>query len=320
MSTLTQRLNEYLAVRRSLGFDLSHSASVLRRFTAFADREETNHITVDVFLRWKAAYGKADNNTWSARLGMVRVFARWLQALDARTEVPPAGLIAGKLRRGRPYIYSDMEITAIVVHAARLRSRYDLRGWTCSTLFGLIAVTGLRINEALQLDDDDVDIDAGVITVRRGKNGRARFVPIAASAIDRLRIYRHERMRLLGVSAGAFFRNDDGQRLSAGSARYNFAVVSQAAGLRELQRFGRNGRGPRIHDLRHTHAVRTIMGWYRNGLDPDREMSKLSTYLGHARPEATYWYIEAVPELLRLASERAERAMRRDSSQGARPR
>ena len=314
MSTLTQRLDDYLVVRRSLGFDLSFSARVLRRFTAFADREGTNHITVDLFLRWKAAFGKADNNTWSARLGMVRVFARWLQGYDGRTEVPPARLIPGKLRRGRPYIYSDKEIVAIVTRAASLRSRYELRGWTCSTLFGLIAVTGLRINEALQLDDDDIDLEAGVITVKRGKNGRARFVPIVASAVDRLRIYRLERVRLLGASAGAFFRTDNGHRLSEGTARYNFAVVSQAIGLREAQRFCKNGRGPRIHDLRHTFAVRTIMAWYRYGLDPDREMSKLSTYLGHARPEDTYWYIEAVPELLQLASERAERAMHRDAS------
>jgi integrase len=313
MSTLTQRLDDYLVVRRSLGFDLSFSARVLRRFTAFADREGSDHITVDLFLRWKAAYGNADNNTWSARLGMVRVFARWLQAHDGRTEVPPAGLIAGKLRRGRPYIYSDKEIVTIVTRAATLRSRYELRGWTCSTLYGLIAATGLRINEALQLDDDDVDLEAGVITVRRCKNGRARFVPIAASVVDRLRIYRHERVRLLGASAGAYFRTDDGRRMSEGNARYNFAVVSQAIGLRETQRFCRNGRGPRIHDLRHTFAVRTIIAWYRNGLDPDREMSKLSTYLGHARPEDTYWYIEAVPELLRLAAERAERAMQRDT-------
>jgi integrase/recombinase XerD len=314
MSTLTERLEDYLAVRRSLGFDLSFSARVLRRFTAFADREGIDHITVDLFLRWKAVFGKADNNTWSTRLGMVRVFARWLQAHDRRTEVPPAGLIAGKPRRARPYIYSDEEVVAIVTRAASLSSRYQLRGWTCATLFGLIAATGLRINEALQLDDDDVDLDAGVITVKRSKNGRARFVPIAASTVDRLRIYRLERMRLLGASAGAFFRNDNGHRLRDGKARYNFAVVSQELGLREAQRFCRNGRGPRIHDLRHTFAVRTITAWYRNGLDPDREMSKLSTYLGHARPQDTYWYIEAVPELLRLASDRAERALHQDAS------
>jgi integrase/recombinase XerD len=317
MNTLTERLDDYLAVRRSLGFDLSSSARVLRGFTTFADREGTDHITVELFLRWKAVFGKADNNTWSTRLGMVRVFARWLQAHDRRTEVPPTGLIAGKPRRARPYIYSDEEIVEVVTRAASLSSRYELRGWTCSTLFGLIAATGLRINEALKLDDDDVDLDAGVITVKRGKNGRARFVPIAASTVDRLRSYRGERVRLLGASAGTFFRNDNGRRMSEGNARYNFAVVSQAIGLRDAQRFCRTGRGPRIHDLRHTFAVRTIMAWYRDGLDPDREMSKLSTYLGHARPEDTYWYIEAVPELLLIASDRAERAMHRDASKGS---
>jgi integrase len=288
---------------------LSSSARVLRGFVAFADREATDHITVDLFLRWKAAFGKASNNTWSARLGMVRLFAKWLQGHDPRTEVPPAGLIPGKLRRGRPYIYSDSEIAAIVTRAEGLRSRYDLRGWTCSTLFGLIAVTGLRINEALRLDDDDVDLDAGVITVKRSKNGRARFVPIAASTVGKLRIYRAERARLLGTTGNAFFRNDGGRRLSDGSARYNFAIVSQGIGLRAVQRFYKHGRGPRIHDLRHTFAVRAIIDWYRKGLDPDRQMIKLSSYLGHITPDDTYWYIEAVPELMRLAAERAERVL-----------
>jgi len=314
MSTLTQRLDDYLAVRRSLGFDLSFSARILRPFTAFADRGGADHITVDLFLRWKATFGKADNNTWSSRLAIVRGFARWLKGHDERTEVPPTGLIPGKPRRSRPYIYSDKEIVAIVTRAASLKSRSALRGSTCSTLFGLIAVTGLRINEALKLDDDDVDLDNGVITVRRGKNGRARFVPITASAVDRLRLYRLERTRLLGTSTGAFFRNGSGCRMAEGTARYNFAVVSQEIGLRESQRFYKNGRGPRIHDLRHTVAVRTIMAWYRKGLDPDREMSKLSAYLGHSNPENTYWYIEAVPELLQLASERAERSMHRKTS------
>ena len=314
MTTLSQRLNDYLAVRRSLGYDLSFSGRVLRGFTAFADREGADYITVDLFLRWKTAFGKANNNTWSARLGMVRVFAGWLRGQDGRTEVPPAGLIAGKLRRGRPYIYSDSEIATIITRATKLPSRYGLRGWTCSTLFGLIAVTGLRINEALQLDDDDIDLDAGVITVKRGKNGRARFVPIAASTMERLRAYRAKRVRLFGVTAGAFFRNDDDRRLGDYTARYNFAVISQEIGLREAQRYCRHGRGPRIHDLRHTFAVRTIVSWYRKGLDPDREMLKLSTYLGHTNPEHTYWYIEAVPELLQLASERAERSLTSNAS------
>ena len=145
--------------------------------------------------------------------------------------------------------------------------------------------------------------------MKRGKNRRARFVPIVSTTIKRLAVYRAERIRLLGFGAGAFFRNDDGRRPTDCCARYNFAVVSQDIGLRQAQRFCRHGRGPRIHDLRHTFAVHTIMGWYRKGLDPDREMLKLSTYLGHVKPDHTYWYIEAVPELLELASKRAERSL-----------
>jgi integrase/recombinase XerD len=176
-------------------------------------------------------------------------------------------------------------------------------------LFGLIAVTGLRISEALKLDDDDVDLDAGVVTVKRGKNDKARYVPIAPSTEERLAVYRNERTRLLGKTAGAFLRNDDGRRPTDCCARYNFAVVTQNMKLREAQRFCRHGRGPRIHDLRHTFAVRTIMSWYRKGLDPEREMIKLTTYLGHSKPDHTYWYIEAVPELLQLASQRAEQSL-----------
>lgn len=309
MTTLSQRLDDYLAVRRSLGFDLSFSGRVLRGFTAFADHQGVDHVTVDLFLRWKAEFGAANNNTWSARLGMVRVFAGWLQGHDARTEVPPAGLISGKQRRTKPYIYSDEEVATLVARAAKLPSRYGLRGWTCSTLFGLIAITGLRINEALKLDDGDVDLAEGVITVRTGKNGKARFVPISPSCVARLGSYRAERTRLLGATIGAFFRNDDGRRPTDCCARYNFAHVSQGIGLRETQRFLKHGRGPRIHDLRHTFAVQTIIGWYRKGLNPDREMIKLSTYLGHAKPDHTYWYIEAVPELLQLAAARAEQSL-----------
>jgi len=309
MMTLSQRLVEYIAVRRSLGFDLSFEERVLRVFTRFADGEGRDHITVDLFLRWKAAYGAADANTWGHRLGMVRAFARWMKGYDERTEIPPLGLIPIKRHRPRPYIYSDNEVAALVAHAAKLPSRYGLRGWSCSTLFGLIAVTGLRINEALKLDDDDIDLDAGVITIKRGKNGKARYVPIARSTMEALATYRAARTRLLGNSAGAFFRLDDDQRLSEWSARYNFALVSQQLGLRKGERFCRHGHGPRIHDLRHTFAVRTIMGWYRKGLDPDREMLRLTTYLGHVKPDHTYWYIEAVPDLLQLASGRAERSL-----------
>jgi integrase len=181
MMTMTERLDDDIAIRRSLGYDLSFSARVLRGFAGFADSEGADHITVDLFLRWKERFGKASNSTWSTR-------------------------------RGRPYIYSEAEVAAIVVRASKLPSRYGVRGWTCSTIFGLIAVTGLRINEAVALDNDDVDLDESVITVRRGKNGTARYVPVAPSTVTRLREYRAERTRLLGPSNGPFFLMESGER------------------------------------------------------------------------------------------------------------
>jgi integrase len=306
MTRLSARLKQYIAVRRSLGYDLSFSERVLRKFAEFAARERADYITVDLFLRWKKHYGSANNSTWSRRLSMVRVFAGWLQGFEPRTEVPPPGLMSNKPRRARPYIYTDDQIAEIVTEAVRLPSSYGLRGWTCSTLFGLIAVTGLRVNEAIGLDDKDVDLNEAVLSIRRGKNGKCRFVPISPCAAERLRAYRAERNRILGTGRVAFFLLENGERPSDCCARYNFALVCQRIGLREAQPFNKHGRGPRIHDLRHTFAVRTIIDWYRRGLDPDREMLKLSTYLGHTGPEHTYWYIEAIPELLQLACERAE--------------
>ena len=283
MSPLSVRLKQYIAMRRSLGFDLFFAERVLRKFAEFAERERADHITTDLFLRWKEHYGSANNLTWMARLSMVRVFAGWLQGFDARTEVPPRALITSRPRRTRPYIYKDDQIAEIVAEAARLPSSYGLRGWTCSTLFGLIAVTGLRVNEALDLDEEEVDLKQGVLTICRAKNRKSRFVPISPGATERLRAYRAERNRILGAGRAAFFLLENGERLTDCCARYNFAVVCQRIGLRAPQSFNKHGRGPRIHDLRHTFAVRTIMDWYRRGLDPDREMLKLSTYLGHAR-------------------------------------
>jgi integrase len=191
----------------------------------------------------------------------------------------------------------------IVAAARELPSVYGLRGYTCSTLFGLIAVTGLRISEALALDRDD--LDQGVLRVRRGKLGRERLLPLAPGVVAHLDAYLAERDRLIGHAAKPLFVTEKAARLTDCSARYNFAQACQRIGLRSHQRYQRHGRGPRIHDLRHTFAVRTMIKWYRTGKDPAREMIRLTTYLGHANPSHTYWYLEAVPELLDLAMARA---------------
>ena len=305
MKPLHQELDRYLTIRRSLGYDLRTSERVLRRLVAFAAQEKTDHLTIQLFERWQQSFGHARRSTWAARLGMVRRFAQWLHGLDARHEVPPQELVPFRYRRSQPYIYSADEIRRLITAAAELPSTNGIRRLTYPTLFGLIAVTGLRISEGIALDVNDVDLEDGVLTVRRGKLGKARLLPLAESTQAHLAAYAQERDRLLGATPSSFFVSDHGKRLTDCAVRYQFAIISQRIGLRPAQRFHRHGRGPRIHDLRHTFAVRTLLNWYRTGKDPAREMIKLTTYLGHEKPAHTYWYIEAIPELMELAAERS---------------
>lgn len=314
MSALAAELQRYLTVRRSLGFHLDTTARVLRRFVEFAECEGAEHVSSALFMRWMAEFGNAQSSTWAARLRMVRLFAGWLHGLDARHEIPSAGLVPTRQRRTRPHIYSEREIALIIEGARRLPSTHGMRSLTYPVLFGLIAATGLRISEALGLDSRDVDLQHGVLTIRLGKSGKQRLVPVSISTRDALATYMAERDRLMGRQPEWLFVDDYGNRPGDCNARYNFALVCQRIGMRPPQRFQKHGRGPRIHDLRHTFAVRTLLGWYRAGLDPEREMLKLSTYLGHSVPRHTYWYIEAVPELLQLALQRASRTLAQEGA------
>ena len=222
--------------------------------------------------------------------------------------MPPLGLLPHRYRRRPPYIYSDDEIDRLLDAAARLPSRSGLRAQTYVALFGVIATTGLRLGEAIALDRDDVDLRAGVLAIRRAKFGTSRFVPVHASAGAALARYAQQRDRLLPRPAcPAFFLAGRGIRVTPCSARYTFAVVSRAVGLRAPASGDRHrhGRGPRLHDMRHRLAAKTLIRWYREGRNVERELPKLSTYLGHVHVADTYWYIEAVPELLQLATERA---------------
>jgi site-specific recombinase XerD len=306
MSTLRDALETYLALRRELGTELVRPAGYLRRFVEFLDREGAAVVTTELALRWATAPANVSPATAASRLNDVRRFACWLSATDPRTEVPPRGLLPDRYRRQPPYVYSDEEIECIVRAAAQLRSPSGLRAQSYATLFGLLAATGLRLSEALCLDRDDVDLHAGVLAVRRTKFGKSRFVPLHDSTRRALRRYAHKRDHLVPRPASqAFLLSERGTRVTPCSARYNFAVVSRAIGLRPPARGHRHGHGPRLHDMRHRLAVRTIIRWYREGRDVERELPKLATYLGHVHVTDTYWYIEAVPELLQLATERA---------------
>ena len=307
MSELREAAEQYLQLRGELGFKMYKVIRPLRSFAAFAEREGATHVTVDLALRWAQQSSDVEPATWARRLSVVRRFAAWLSASDPHTEVPPDGLLPWQYRRKRPYIYSDGEIERLINAASRLPSPAGLKGRTFSTVFGLLAVTGLRVSEALALDREDVDLQQGILRIRRTKFGKSRLVMVHESTRQVLADYASQRDRVIHRAAtSAFFLSERGDRVKEGAARYNFANVSRQVGLRAATTNCRHGHGPRLHDLRHRFAVRTLLGWYRSGIDVEREMPKLTTYLGHVHVNVTYWYIEAVPELLELAARRLE--------------
>ncbi len=308
MSVLREAAEQYLQLRGELGHKLEGSVRLLRSFVAFAEREGAAHVTTDLALRWAQQPSSVQPATWARRLSVVRRFAAWLSASNRHTEVPPDGLLPWQYRRKRPHIYSDAEIEGLVEAASRIPSPAGLRGPTFSAIFGLLAVTGLRVSEALALDREDVDLGEGVLRVRRTKFGKSRLVAVHESTRQALADYASRRDRVVHRPATpAFFLSESGDRVRGGAARHHFAKVSREVGLRPATADGRRGQGPRLHDLRHRFAVRTLLGWYRAGVDVEREMPKLTTYLGHVHVYVTYWYIEAVPELLELAARRLER-------------
>ena len=309
MSGLAHALEDYLALRRALGFKLRQTSRALPQFVRFVESEGMTSITTELALRWAQEDPEASSVTHSDRLAMVRRFATWRSAEDARTEIPPVGLLPRHYQRPTPYIYSVQEVESIVSSAAQLTSDGGLRGLTFSTMFGLLAVTGMRIGETVALDRNDVDLRGGVLTIRMGKLGKTRFVPIHTTTSNILGHYSKKRDAALPrVKTPAFFVSERGCRASDESARDNFITVAQMIGLRSPTPDGRRGRGPRLHDLRHRFAVSTLIRWYRSGADVDHEIPKLATYLGHKGPAQVYWYLQAVPELLELATERSRRA------------
>jgi integrase len=305
MSDLADALTQYLAIRRALGFVDRLVASLLHHFVAFVDHAGSPFITTPLARDWALQPTDAQPSTWAGRLLIARRFAVWRRATDPRTEVPPADLVGQRYRRKPPWLYRDQDIVRVIQSAAALPSTKHLRGRTYATLFGLLAVTGLRINEALHLDRSDVDFEASVLLIRRTKFGKSRLVPIHPTSQEALRVYSEARDRIVpNPQIPAVFVSERGTRITEWSTRYTFAVVSRTVGLRGPTRGGRHGHGPRIQDLRHRFAAQTLMSWYRAGVDVERELPKLSTYLGHVHTADTYWYLEAIPELLQLAAER----------------
>jgi integrase/recombinase XerD len=299
MSQLTIHVEDYLALRRALGFKLEKTGRLLRDFAAFAEAAGARTATAELAVRWALLPGNA-SPVWAAqRLSMVRGLARYLQAVDPAAEIPPVGLLPARIRRVTPYIYSDADVAALMTAARGLGN--PLKAATFQTLIGLLAVTGLRGSEAMRLDDNDIGTGTRLLTVRATKFRKSRQLPLHASTLAALASYRAVRDRLCPARAtSSLLVSTTGARLCQATVQPVFRHLLGQAGIGQYT--------PRatIHGLRHTFAVTTLLGWYRDGQDVQARMPALSTWLGHAAPAATYWYLTGTPELLALAAERLQ--------------
>ena len=312
--SLHTRVERYLAERRLLGFSLRSPAYALRNFARHVQSvAHRGPLTVEVMTDWarRDSHGSNDPHTWARRLKQLRSFMRWLQQFEPRTEVPDDAIFGRLPERQAPHIYSEGEIVDLLIATRRLGPTSGLRSVIFETLFGLIACTGLRISEALALRNEDVDLTRGMLTIHQTKFAKSRQVPLHRSAIKALRRYRSTR-DLSGESTqpnAPFFVGTRGRRRGLPLGERQVHRVFEE--LRE--HLGWRNRGthhaPRIHDLRHTFVVHRIMQWHAQGIDIDKAMLSLSTYVGHAMVTNTYWYLSAVPELMGLAAERFESFM-----------
>jgi integrase len=304
MSTLRQAAEDYLAIRRSLGFKLVAEGYLLHSFVGYAEQAGASRLTVDLALDWAGLPAGKDPVWCAKRLGVVRGFARHLQTLDPATEIPPADLLPRQTRRATPYLYTSQEVAGLMAAAGRLRS--PLLAATYETLIGLLVSSGMRVGEAIRLDRADIDFDDGVITVVAGKSGRWREVPLHPDTTAALDRYARRRDVLCPApQAASFFVSSAGTRLIPACVRRTFGDLVRAAGLHPRSARCR----PRIHDFRHRFAVSTLLEWYRAGVDVQARLPLLSAYLGHVDPTSTYWYLEATPELLALAAARQQRVL-----------
>lgn len=307
MNTLRHAVEEYVAMRRSLGFKLREAGKGLHEFVTFLEQRHASYITQQLALEWAQRPSHTQPAYWAQRLSFVRGFARHRSATDPRTQIPPVGLLPFQPKRARPYLYAEDEIRRLLKAARNLPCRYErglLRPWVYYCLFGLLSVTGLRISEACNLTLPDVDVTAGVLTIRATKFGKTRVVPLHPSTCRVLTAYLGRRQRhWAGRAVSAYvFVSSLGNRLDGGEVHRTFYALSYQIGLRTPA----DRRGPRLHDLRHRFATNTLLRWYQAGQDPARLLPVLSAYLGHVHVADTQWYLEGTPALMREAMRRLE--------------
>ena len=301
MNTLRQALADYLAVRRILGYKLVRAEKLLGQFLDCVEDRGEDHVTLEAALAWATHSPEAHRSWAAARLSVVRRFAIHLRAIDPATEVPMADLLPGRNRRATPYLYSEKDIATLITAAGTLRTPHRVA--TYRTLIALLAVTGMRVGEAIGLDCDDFNTANGLLIIRNGKFGKSRELPLHPSTVTALADYLCRADRpAQPPDTPALLVSMAGRRLLYGNVQNTFHRLAGRAGLMPRSASCR----PRLHDIRPSFAVNTVLDGYRDGGDPGARLALLSTYLGHVDPGKTYWYLSAAPELLELAGERLE--------------
>jgi integrase len=309
--SLQQRVADYLAERHRLGFALRSRGTLLAGFARYvSDRKHRGPLTADLMIEWarRDQWQRGTPSTWAARLAFVRHFARYLKQFEPDTEVPVEAVFGPEAGRVAPHIFHEQEVIDLLATARKLGPSGSIRPATYETLFGLMASTGLRVSEALHLHDDDVDLKRGMLTIRQTKFAKSRLLPVHPTTVAALAKYRKTRARHVATTADMPFLIGSrgrrlGQPLSDRQAHRVFIALRDSLGW--VNRGGHAA--PRLHDLRHTFAVRRLMLWHTDGTDIDQMMLALSTYMGHAEIFYTYWYLTAVPELMALAGSKFER-------------
>jgi integrase len=305
-STLSARVDAYLADRHQAGFQLRAEGQQLKGFARFARRAgHRGPLTVKLAMRWANDSRGHRLLTAARRIETLRPFAAYCQQFDLATEVPPRGLFGRAHRRLTPHIFTAQEIASLLAACRKLHPAGGLRGASCAAIFGLIASSGLRISEATHLKRADVDLRARRLLVREGKYHKSRWVALHPTTTAALRRYARRRDRdTFAKGSNAFFIFDHGRPASRRAVQWAFRVLRA-----KLQWRSRGGHpAPRIHDLRHAFICHRLEDWYAKGVQIDRHILSLSTYVGHAKVTDTYWYVTATPELLAFAAERFVRA------------
>ncbi len=283
MSVLRDVAEDYLRMRRALGYKLEIQGLLLEGFISYLEESRAATVTIENAVAWATLPAGADPAYWAGRLSVVRQFARHLQTIDPACEVPPARLLPYRPRRAIPYLYQPEEITALMDAAGKLEP--PLLAANYQTLIGLLAVSGLRLGEAIRLDRVDVDDRHQLLRIIDSKFGKSREIVLHESTMHALRDYERLRDRLCpNPKCEAFLVSTRGTRLRKNCIHHMFARLARTAGLTPRS----PGCRPRLHDLRHGFAVRTLLDWYRDGHDVQARLPLLSIYM-HVNPASTFW-------------------------------